>query len=108
MISKVSKLTPSARVHSRIVYISHHVGYSSQQSIETYQPKAKRRGAGGMAQTPVGLLRDPRAAGWAARGVALTVLCIVAWWVSAVLGGVSARPDVSTDGGVNTSRLFNW
>jgi hypothetical protein len=50
----------------------------------------------------------PRAVGIAARLVAGTVLALVLWWVSALLGGVSTSPDVGADGSVNTSRLFNW
>jgi hypothetical protein len=44
----------------------------------------------------------------AARLVSASVLAIVVWWVRALLGGVSASPDVSADGAVNTGRLFNW
>ncbi|KAI8469941.1 MAG: cytochrome b561 [Monoraphidium minutum] len=44
----------------------------------------------------------------AARVVAVTVLAIVAWWVSQLLGGVSASPDVAADGAISTGRLFNW
>ena len=104
----VIKLKPPTQVHSRVVYIPNQIPeQQSDPRSEPYSAKLKQR-RGRMAQSARGALLEPQAAGGAARAVALTVLSIVAWWVSALLGGVSASADYAADGTVKTSRLFNW